>query len=62
MGFNCLKTAEPYEEKVYFLSRPQEYLVLISSISQGSKVDTFLEPLSDFEPRTPGLGIQHLNH
>ena len=59
MGVNCLKTAEPY---VYFLSRPQVYLVLISSISQGSKFDSFLEPLSDFEPGTPRLGIQHLNH
>ena len=52
-----------YEETVYFLPvSPQEYLVLVSSISKGWKVDSTLEPLSDFEIATPGLGIQHLNH
>ena len=40
----------------------QEYLVLISSTSKGWKTESTLEPPSGFEPRTPGLRIQHLKH
>ena len=41
---------------------PQEYLELIFTTSKGWKTELTLEPLSGFEPRTPGLGIQRLNH
>ena len=46
----------------YLPVSPQEYLVLISSISAGRKVESTLVLLSDFEPGTPELGIQRLNH
>ena len=35
---------------------------LIYPTSEGWKTELTLEPLSGFEPRTPGLEIQHLNH
>ena len=41
---------------------PQEYVVLISSTAQGWKAELTLEPFRGFEPKTPGLGIQCLNH
>ena len=37
-------------------------LVLIWSTSEGWKAELTLEVPSGFEPRTPGLGIQRLNH
>ena len=52
-----------YEETVYSLPLIlQEYLVLISSILEGWKVESTLEPLSEFESGIPGLGILHLKH
>ena len=48
---------------VYFLPLSvQEYLVLISSILEGWKAESTLKPPSGFEPKTPRLGIQHLNY
>ena len=52
-----------YEETVYVLPlSPQENLVLISMTSEGLKADPTLEPPIGFEPGTPQLGIQYLNH
>ena len=63
MGFNRPKLQSNYEKTVYFLPlSTQKYLVLISSNLDGWKVESTLEPLSDFELETSGLGIQHLNH
>ena len=39
---------------------PKTFLYL--STSEGWKAELTLEPPSGFEPRTPGLGIQQLNH
>ena len=51
-----------YEETVYFLPQSsQEYPVLISSISEGWKVESTLGPLSDLESGAPELGIRHFN-
>ena len=51
-----------YEETVYFLPQSfQEYPVLISSISEGWKVESTLGPLSDLESGVPELGIRHFN-
>ena len=41
---------------------PQKIMVLISSTSEWLKAELILEPPSGFEPGTPELGIQHLNH
>ena len=52
-----------YEETVYFLPfSSQEYLVLNWSTSEGWKAELTLEPPIGFEPGTPGLGTQRLNH
>ena len=52
-----------FEETVYFSPfSSQKFLVLILSTSEGWKAESTLEPPSGFEHRTPGLGIQHLNH
>ena len=52
-----------FEEAVYFLPLSyQKFLVLILSTSEGWKAESTLEPPSGFEPGTPGLGIQRLNH
>ena len=40
----------------------QDLLVLIQSTSEGRMVGLTLEPPNCFQPRTPGLRIQHLNH
>ena len=62
-GSTISKLQSHYKETVYFLPLiPQEYLVLISSISEGCKVESTLEPLRNFESGTPGLGIQRLKH
>ena len=52
------------EEQTAYLPplRPQEYLVLISSTSEAWKAESTSEQLSGFKTRTPGLGIQRLNH
>ena len=51
-----------YEETVYFLPLSfQEYPVLISSMSEGWKVESTLGPLSDFESGAPELEIRHFN-
>ena len=45
--------------KVYFLPlSPQEFLVLISSTSEGWKAESVLESPCGFEPRISGLEIQ----
>ena len=52
-----------YEERVYFLTLgPQDFLVLTESTSEGRMAVLTLEPPNSFDPKTPGLGIQHLNH
>ena len=52
-----------YKEAVYFLPlSSQEFLVLNWSTSDRWKVELNLEPSSDFEPGTPGLGMKRLNH
>ena len=62
-GSTVSRLQSHYEETVYILPlSPQEYLVLISSISARWKVETTLESLSNFGPGTPELGIQRLNH
>ena len=62
-GSTVSRLQSHYKETVYFLPLgPQEYLVLISSISAWWKVESNLETLSDFEPGIPKLGIQRLNH
>ena len=62
-GSTVSRLQSHYEETVYSLPlSPQEFLVLISSISARWKVETTLELLSNFEPGTPELGIQRLNH
>ena len=62
-GSTISRLQSHYEETVYFLPLLlQEYLIFISSISEGCEVKSTLEPLSNFDPGTPGLGIQRLNH
>ena len=57
------KLQSHYEEAVYFSPlSPKEYLILILSTSEGWQAESTLVPLSGFEPRTPGLDIQRLNH
>ena len=52
-----------FKGAVYFLPfSSQKFLVLILSTSKGWKAESNLEPPSGFERRTPGLGIQRLNH
>ena len=52
-----------YEEAVYFLPLHfQKFLVHIWLTSEGWKAESISETPSDFEHRTPELGIQHLNH
>ena len=52
-----------FEEAVYFLPlSSQTFLVLILPTSEGWEAESTLEPPSGFEYRTPGLGIQQLNH
>ena len=52
-----------FEEAVCFLPlRSQKFQVLILSTSKGWKTELTLEPPSNFEHETPGLGIQPLNH
>ena len=52
-----------FEEAVYFFPfSSQKFLVLILSTPEGWKAESILEPPSDFEHGTPGLGIQCLNH
>ena len=53
MGFNCIKARATLRRQFTFYTSSQKFLVLILST---------LEPPSGFEPWTPGLGIQHLNH
>ena len=57
MGFNCPKATEPLRG-----GSSQKFLVLILSTSEGWKTELTLEPPSGFEPRTPRLRIQRLNH
>ena len=52
-----------YNKTVYFLPLSlQEFLVLNWPTSEGWKAELTLEPPGSFEPGTPGLGIQCLNH
>ena len=52
-----------FEEAVYFLPlSSQKSRALILSTLEGWTAESTLEPLSGFEHRTSGLGIQHLNH
>ena len=52
-----------FEEAVYFLPfSSQNFLVPVLSTSDRRKAESTLEPPSDFDNGTPGLGIQRLNH
>ena len=52
-----------FEEAVSFLPLSfLKFMVLILPTTEGWKVESTLEPPSDFEHGTPGLGIQRLNH
>lgn len=52
-----------YEETIYFSPLSlHNFLVLISSTSEGHKAESTLEPPTAFEPRFPGLGIHCPNH
>ena len=52
-----------FKEAAYLLPfSSQKFLVLILSTLEGWKAESTLEPPSGFEHKTPGLGIQHLNH
>ena len=52
-----------FKEAVYFLPfSSQKFLVLILSTSEVWKAESTLEPPSDFEHGSPGLGIQRFNH
>ena len=59
MEFNCLKAAEPLRRDSFYLFQlsPQEFLVLIWSISEGWKAESILEPSSGFESETPAMEI-----
>ena len=59
MGFNCLKAGATSKRQFTF---PQKFLVLILSTSEGWKAESTLQPPSGFDPGTPGLVIQRLNH
>ena len=62
-GFQLPQGYSYFEETIYFLPfSSQKFLVLILSTSEEWKAESTLEPLSGFEHRTPGLGIQRLNH
>ena len=51
------------EEAVYFLPlSSHKFLFLILSTSEGWKAESTLELSSGFENKTPGFGIQGLNH
>ena len=63
MVFNCLIATQPLRgDSSLFNSGSQGFLVTIWSTSEGCKTELTLEPPSGFEPGTPGLEIQHLNH
>ena len=52
-----------FKEVIDFLPfSSQTFLVFILLTFEGWKAESTLEPPSAFEHRTPGLGIQHLNH
>ena len=52
-----------YKDTVYFLPLSlQEYLELILSTLEGWKAASTLNPPSGFEPATPQLEMQYLNH
>ena len=60
---NVSRLQSHYGETVYFLPlSPQEFVVLIWSTTEEWKAELNLKPPSVFEPRTPGLGIQHFDH
>ena len=63
MVWNYLKATEPPQTAVYILPlSPQKVLLLIWSTSEGWKAEATFEPPGTFEPGTPGLEIQCLNH
>ena len=65
IAFNYPKATEPLRGGsllFYVLLSSQKFLVLIWSTLEGWKAESTLEPPSGFEQRTPGFGIQHLNH
>ena len=63
MGFNCLQArATSRRQFTFYHLSSQKSLIVIFSTSEGWMAESTLEPPSGFEHRTPGLGIQHLNH
>ena len=62
-GFQLAQSLCHFKETVYFLPlSSQKFLVLILSTLEGWKAVSTLEPPSGFEHKTPGSGIQSLNH
>ena len=62
-GWGSTASRNYFEEAVYFLPlNLKKFLVLTISTSERGKAESTLEPPSGFEPATPGLGIQRLNH
>ena len=62
-GVQLLQGYSHFDEAVYFSSfSSQKFLVLTLLSSERWKSELTLEPPSDFEHGTPGLGIQRLNH
>ena len=62
-GSTTSRLQSNYEEEVYFLPQSsQKFLVLIWSTLEEWNCDLTLEPLSGFEHRTSGLGINCFNH
>ena len=62
MGFNCLKATEPLQggSLLFTIKFPESHGIYPSD--QTQKAESTLEPPSGFKHRTPGLGIQHINH
>ena len=62
-GSTVSRVPSHYKETVYFLPVSLwEFLVFIRLTLEGWRAESTLEQPSGFEPRTPGLGIQRLNH
>ena len=60
---NVSRLQSHYGETVYFSPlNPQEFVVLTWSTMEEWKTELILKPLSVFEIRTPGLGMQQLDH
>ena len=63
MGFNCLKaTTTSRRQFTFYHSVPRNSWYSFYRPREDKKAQSTLEPPSGFEHKTPGLGIQCLNH